>query len=72
MLIEQCNMNFKDDPNATVFSVQLPVFLLFSICSSSSLGHSPDQLSTRRQCYSGERVCDDMHSNSSGRTDSDP
>ena len=44
-------------------------YLCVSFCSSSSLGHSPDQHSTRQQCYSGERVCDDMHSNSGERTD---
>ena len=46
--------------------------VLYSTYSSSSLGHSPDQHSVRRQCYSGKRVCDDMYSNSSERTDSDP
>ena len=45
-------------------------YLCISFWSSSSLGHSPDQHSTRWQCYSGKRVCDDMHSNSGGRTDS--
>ena len=48
------------------------LLLLYPTYSSPSLGHSPDQHSTRRQCYSGERVCDDMHSNSGERTDSDP
>ena len=34
------------------------------------LGHSPDQLSTRWLCCSGKGVCDDLHRNSSERTDS--
>ena len=44
-------------------------YLCVSFCSFSSLGHSSDQHSTRQQCYSRERVCDDMHSNHGERTD---
>jgi len=43
--------------------------LLYLTFSSSVLGHSPDQYSTRWSTCCGKGVCDDMYSDSSERVD---